>query len=144
MQVTKIIGSYFKFASKLCYTKVMKKQKLSQKRRAKDIKRSPCPVANLLDIVGDKWTMLIIRDLFMGKKTYSEFENSYEGIRTNILAERLKRLEFAGIIDKSPYQERPVRYQYTLTEKGKALGPVLKAMKNWGLKYIAGTYIPER
>lgn len=128
----------------LCYTKVMKKQKLSQKKRVEDIKRSPCPVANLLDIVGDKWTMLIIRDLFLGKKTYSEFENSYEGIRTNILAERLKRLETAGIIEKSPYQERPVRYQYMLTEKGKALGPVLKAMKNWGLKYIAGTYIPEQ
>jgi len=121
----------------------MKKQNVSQQKKAEDIKRSPCPVANLLDIVGDKWTMLIIRDLFMGKKTYSEFENSYEGIRTNILAERLKRLETAGIIEKSPYQERPVRYQYTLTEKGKALGPVLKAMKNWGLKYISGTYIPE-
>ena len=127
----------------LCYTKAMKKQKLSQKKRGEEIKRSPCPVANLLDIVGDKWTMLIIRDLFMGKKTYSEFEDSPEGIRTNILAERLKRLETAGIIEKSPYQERPVRYQYTLTEKGKALGPVLKAMKNWGLKYIAGTYVPE-
>ena len=121
----------------------MKKQKLSQKSRVKDLERSPCPVANLLDIIGDKWSMLIIRDLFMGKKTYGEFEKSPEGIRTNILAERLKRLETAGIIEKSPYQERPVRYQYTLTDKGKALGPVLKAMKNWGLKYIAGTFVPE-
>ena len=122
----------------------MKKQKVSRGKRVGELKRSPCPVANILDVIGDKWTMLIIRDLFMGKKTYSEFENSYEGIRTNILAERLKRLQTAGIIEKSPYQERPVRYQYTLTEKGKALGPVLKAMKNWGLKYIPDTYVPER
>ena len=128
----------------LCYTKVMKKHKLSQKKRAEDTKRSPCPVANLLDVIGDKWTMLVVRDLFMGKKTFGELENSPEGIRTNILAERLKRLEAAGLIEKSPYQDRPVRHQYTLTEKGKALGPILRAMKNWGLKYISGTYVPDK
>ena len=101
--------------------------------------RSICPVANTLDIVGDKWSLLIVRDLFAGKRTYREFQESPEGIPTNILAERLKRLELHGIIEKKPYQERPVRYAYELTKKGKALGPVLKETIKWGLKYIPGT-----
>ena len=102
-------------------------------------KRSPCPVTNSLEIIGDKWTMVIIRDLFLGKKTYGEFQDSPESIPTNILADRLKRLERGGIIAKVPYQEKPVRYEYKLTEKGKDLSKVLKAMKEWGLKHIPGT-----
>ena len=101
--------------------------------------RSPCPIANMLDIVGDKWTLLVIRDLFTGKSTYGEFQSSPEGIPTNILADRLKRLEAYDIIKKTPYQQRPVRYAYELTSTGRSLGPVIEAMLNWGKKNIAGT-----
>jgi DNA-binding HxlR family transcriptional regulator len=79
--------------------------------------RSPCPIANLLDIVGDKWSLLVARDLFRGRTTYSQLLDSPEQISTNILADRLKRLEKAGIITRSPYQQRPVRYAYQLTKK---------------------------
>jgi len=103
------------------------------------LKRSTCPVANCLDILGDKWTLLLIRDLFLGKTTYGEFQNSPEKIPTNLLSERLKRLEHHGIIIKHPYQQNPVRYSYTLTDKGKALKPVLIAVLDWGVHYIPGT-----
>ena len=101
--------------------------------------RSPCPVACSLDLFGDKWTLLVVRDLLLGKTTYSEFQKSPEGIPTNILAERLKRLQAAGIIEKSQYQERPVRYAYQLTVKGSDLQPVLLAMIDWGNKHVRGT-----
>lgn len=104
-----------------------------------NLERSPCPVASTLDILGDKWTLLVVRDLMLGKSTYSEFQKSPEGIPTNILAERLKRLLQAGIIRKTPYQQRPVRYAYKLTEKGLGLRPVLEAMIDWGNAYIPGT-----
>ena len=103
-------------------------------------KRSACGVASTLDLLGDKWTLLVVRDLLLGKQTYSEFQKSPEGIPTNILAERLKRLQQAGIIEKTQYQERPVRYAYTLTDKGRDLGPVLRSMVTWANRYIPGTY----
>ncbi len=102
-------------------------------------KRSPCPIACTLDILGDKWTLLVIRDLFVGKKTYGEFQASPEGIPSNILADRLKRLLEHEIVEKTPYQQRPVRYAYTLTPKGRALGNVLKAMVQWGEAHIPGS-----
>ena len=106
--------------------------------------RSPCPVACSLDLLGDKWTLLVVRDLLLGKTTYTEFQKSPEGIPTNILAERLKRLQAAGILEKSQYQERPVRYAYTLTAKGRDLQPVLLAMIDWGNKHIPGTVPREQ
>jgi len=101
--------------------------------------RSKCPVSCVLDLLGDKWTLLLVRDLLLGKGTYTEFQQSPEGIPTNILAERLKRLLAAGIIEKLPYQERPVRYRYQLTRKGSDLYPVLSAMIDWGNRYVEGT-----
>ena len=101
--------------------------------------RSPCPIANTLDILGDKWSLLVIRDLFAGKSTYSEFQSSPENIPTNILADRLKRMIENGIIRKTPYQDNPPRYAYKLTDKGRSLGPVMKELVKWGLKNIAGT-----
>jgi len=106
-------------------------------------KRSACPVANLLEIFGDKWTLLVVRDLMMGKQTYKAFHESAEGIPTNILADRLKRLEKEKIIEKSKYQDRPVRYAYKLTQKGKDLGPALWSMVEWSNKYIPGTRTAE-
>lgn len=116
----------------------MKKQKVKTK-KSEMAMRSVCPVACTLDLIGDKWSLLVIRDLILGKQTYREFQESPEGIPTNILAERLKRLELHGIVEKHPYQERPVRYAYELTKKGKALGPVVNEILKWGLKYIPGT-----
>ena len=105
--------------------------------------RSPCAVASTLDLVGDKWSLLVVRDLLRGQITYGELQNSPEGIPTNILADRLKRLDEAGLIAKSAYQQHPVRYAYRLTDKGKALGEVLLALARWGKKYIPGTLTLE-
>jgi len=91
-------------------------------------RRSRCAIANTLDLVGDKWSLLVIRDLLRGKRTYGELAESPERIPTNILADRLKRLEEAGIIARTPYQQRPARYSYALTAKGAALGDVLLAL----------------
>lgn len=106
---------------------------------AKPFTRSACAIANSLDIVGDKWSLLVVRDLLCGKRTYGELANSPERIPTNILAERLKRLAAAGIIVSTPYQQHPVRYTYTLTPKGSALGDVLLAFVRWGKQHIPGT-----
>jgi len=106
---------------------------------AKPFARSLCAVANSLDILGDKWSLLVVRDLLHGKHTFGELSDSPERIPTNILADRLKRLEGTGIITSAPYQERPVRYAYSLTPKGSALGEVLLAFVRWGKQHIPGT-----
>jgi len=103
------------------------------------LRRSPCAVANTLDRVGDKWSLLLVRDMLAGKRTYGQFLESPEGIPTNILADRLRRLEDFGIITRSAYQERPVRFAYSLTAEGKQLGRVLRALADWGLENISGT-----
>jgi DNA-binding HxlR family transcriptional regulator len=107
--------------------------------KARGFPRSRCPIANMLDVVGDKWSLLVVRDMLHGKTTYGELLDSPEGIPTNILADRLKRLEGAGLVVRSAYQERPVRYSYQLTEKGAALGDVLLALVRWGKTHIPGT-----
>ena len=112
---------------------------VTKKLKASDFKRSSCPVAKTLDIIGDKWSLLVLRDLFADKSTYSEFQESPEAIPTNILADRLSRFVEQGLIEKSPYQERPVRYAYTLTPKGRDLGPLLIEMVKWGEKYFPGS-----
>lgn len=116
----------------------MKKQKVSDEKPGL-ARRSVCPITNTLDVLGDKWTLLVVRDMFLGKKTYGEFLASPEGIPTNILADRLKRLEQHGIIDRTPYQQSPVRYAYRLTSKGQQLSPVINAIIEWGLDNIPGT-----
>lgn len=102
-------------------------------------KRSKCPIANSLEILGDKWTLLVIRDLFLGKNRYGEFISSPEQIPTNILADRLKRLEAGNLIEKRAYQDNPIRFEYEFTEKGRNLGPMLKELRDWGLNHIKGT-----
>src|SRR5215475_5994813 len=92
------------------------------------LRRSDCAVANTLDVVGDKWSLLVVRDLLHGKHTFGELLDSPERIPTNLLTDRLRRLEEAGIVERAVYQERPVRHAYGLTPKGEALGEVLLAM----------------
>jgi DNA-binding HxlR family transcriptional regulator len=106
--------------------------------------RSTCPVACALDVVGDRWTLLVIRDLFAGKRRFGDFLLSPEHIPTNILAERLKRLERAGLVDSAPYSQRPPRVEYHLTSTGRDLAPIVDAMATWGLAQFAGTRRPSR
>ena len=106
-----------------------------------NFRRSTCAIANTLDLVGDRWSLLVIRDLLSGKRTFSELVASAERIPTNILADRLKRLEEAGIIVSAAYHEHPVRYMYSLSPKGLALGDVLLALVRWGKQYIPGTKV---
>lgn len=106
-----------------------------------DFERSCCPIACALDHLGDKWTLLIIRDLFLGKRRYHEFMASPERIATNILADRLKKLEAAGFVLQQAYQQKPVRYDYQLTQKGEDLRPVLEALVAWGKVYYPSTQV---
>ena len=101
--------------------------------------RSPCPVSCALEIFGDRWTLLVVRDLMLGRSRFKEFSASPEGIPTNILAERLARLQQHGIVEQLPVSENSKRLGYHLTEKGEALRPVLRAMRNWGLEWEEGT-----
>ena len=107
-------------------------------------RRSPCPVACSLDILGDRWTLLIIRDLFYGRTRFKDFTASPEGIPTNILTDRLQRLLTHGIIEQIPAEDGTKRLAYRLTKKGKALGPVLKAMRDWGLAWDKSTRVKFR
>jgi DNA-binding HxlR family transcriptional regulator len=98
--------------------------------------RSKCPIVSTLDIVGDKWTLVVLRDLQCGKKLYGEFLESPEGISTNILAERLKRLESFGLIKKVIYQKKLKWYEYVLTPKGRSTLPILHELSRWGNQHI--------
>ena len=103
--------------------------------------RSCCPIACALDHLGDKWTLLIIRDLLLGKKRYQEFLMSPERIATNIFADRLKKLEADGFVVQRAYQQNPVRYEYQLTQKGADLAPVLQTLVTWGKSHYPGTKV---
>lgn len=104
--------------------------------------RSGCPIASTLDIAGDRWTLVILRDLLTGKRRFSQFLTSPERITTNILTDRLATMEEAGLVTRSAYQKRPTRYEYALTRKGEALLPVLQEMCRWANAYIPGTWTP--
>jgi DNA-binding HxlR family transcriptional regulator len=95
-----------------------------------------CSVAQCLEVVGEWWSMLILRDVFMGVTRFDEFHDRL-GISRNILNQRLNRLVDAGVLSKVPYQEHPPRYDYRLTDKGRDLWPVLNAMRQWGDKHEA-------
>lgn len=117
------------------------KQKSASSSAAKKTapRRSPCPVACALDVFGDRWTLLVIRDLILGKSRFKDFVASPEGIPTNILADRLKRLQNHQVVTQVSDREGSRHLAYRLTEKGTALLPVVKAMKDWGLTWEKGT-----
>lgn len=102
--------------------------------------RSPCPIAGALDVLGDAWTLLVMRDLlFYDKHRFAAFLESPEGISTNILAERLRRLERCGLVERRRYQQRPPRDEYYLTVRGHELLPVLRELIRWGKRHVPGT-----
>lgn len=105
-------------------------------------RRSLCPVSCTLDAVGDRWSLLVVRDLMRGKRRYAEFLESSEGIPTNILADRLKRLQAAGIITGRRYSAHPPRLEYELTPKGEDLRPMIRAMVDWGVRHAGGRVPP--
>lgn len=102
--------------------------------------RSACPIASTLDLIGDKWSLLIIRDMQVFRKTkYDEFLTSPEKISTNILANRLKKLEENEFITKTPYGAHSQRMSYQLTTRGKSLAKLIKEFGKWGIENIPGT-----
>ena len=106
-------------------------------------RRSRCPVACTLDLLGDRWTLLVVRDLVRGKRRFADFLQSSERIPTNILADRLKRLKDAGVISAVKYQERPPRMEYKLTAKGEDLRPLMREMVYWGVRHAGGRMPPH-
>jgi DNA-binding HxlR family transcriptional regulator len=103
-------------------------------------RRSDCAVAGTLDIIGDRWSLLLVRDLLMaGEMRYGDFAGAAEAIPTNTLADRLRRLDEAGIVERVPYSEHPPRFSYRLTERGRQLGPVVDALADWGVRNLSGT-----
>ena len=102
-------------------------------------RRSPCPVACALDIVGDRWTLLVIRDLLFGRSRFKDFSASSEGIPTNILTDRLDRLLRHSLAEQIPAEDGTKRLAYRLTKKGRALRPVLESIRDWGLEWEPGT-----
>ena len=96
-------------------------------------------MACALDLIGDRWSLLVIRDLLTGPRRYGDLLAAPEHIPTNILADRLRRLEREGLIRAAAYSEHPPRFEYSLTRKGRELGPALDALATWGLRYFPGT-----
>jgi DNA-binding HxlR family transcriptional regulator len=103
---------------------------------ARSYRLKGCPVARTLDVIGERWTILILRDLLLqGPRRYQEFQDSLAGVAPNTLSARLKDMEASGLIARKLYSEHPPRLEYHLTDKGKSLGPVLKALRSWGQKH---------
>ena len=102
----------------------------------KNLYNLPCNIAQTLNIIGDKWTLLILRQLLIGHATYKEILDNLEGIPSNLLSDRLKCLEMDELITASLYQSHPPRYRYILTESGKDLGDVFNSIILWGDKNL--------
>ena len=103
-----------------------------------------CPVARTAEIIGSKWTPLIVRDLARGTCRFSELQRSLHGISPKTLSERLKRLEESAIIDRRCYAEVPPRVEYSLTEKGHALLPVIESMREFGRTWLPNEDCDDR
>src|SRR4051794_6710780 len=95
-----------------------------------------CSIARALELIGERWTILIVRDAFLGVRRFDDFQRSL-GLSRGVLVDRLNRLIEAGILERRPYQERPERFEYRLTEKGRDLWPVTVALLKWGDRYYA-------
>lgn len=96
----------------------------------------PCPVAKALELVGERWTLLVVRDLLGGPRRFQDLERSLHGIAPNMLSERLKLMETHGLVERRLYSDHPPRAEYTLTAKGEELGLVIGALAHWGSKHV--------
>lgn len=105
--------------------------------RWRDIGDVTCSVARTLAVIGDRWTLLILRDAFLGMRRFEDFHADL-GTSRHRLADRLKKLTAHGIFARVPYQQRPTRYEYRLTEKGRDLYPVVVSLTRWGDRWMAG------
>jgi DNA-binding HxlR family transcriptional regulator len=97
----------------------------------------PCSVARSVDLLGDWWTPIVLRDAFFGVRRFEDFQRSL-GVSRNVLTQRLNRLVEEGMLDRVPYQDRPPRHEYRLTDKGRDFYPVLAAITAWGDRWLAG------
>lgn len=104
--------------------------------RWEDLDKEPCSLARTLSVVGDRWTLMVLRDCFLGVRRFEQFEERL-GITRHVLANRLKKLVQAGVLKKVPYQERPRRMEYRLTASGVDLYPVILALVQWGDRNMA-------
>jgi DNA-binding HxlR family transcriptional regulator len=95
-----------------------------------------CPVARSLDLVGDRWTLLLVRDLLAGPQRFQTLQAGLKGIAPNILSDRLQRMEQHGLVTRRFYSEHPPRAEYTLTERGRELGVVVGALAAWGTRHV--------
>jgi DNA-binding HxlR family transcriptional regulator len=102
----------------------------------RDYEGQNCSIARALEVVGERWTLLIVRDVFLGKRRFDELQENL-GIARNVLADRLGRLVEEGILERVPYSERPVRHEYRLTTKGLELNVALTALRQWGDRYLS-------
>lgn len=102
--------------------------------------RSGCPIATTLDLVGDRWSLVIVRDMLNGKARFGEFLNSPERIATSVLTDRLERLVAAGVVEARAYQDNPTRYEYRLTAMGEAMLPVLQEVCRWANRFLPETW----
>ena len=93
-----------------------------------------CPIANTLDIIGDRWTMLILRDLFLGASKFNAFRQHSPGMPTKVLSDRLKSLEHHGVIERRVYSEHPLRAAYYLTTRGRSVEAIMSAIYDWGMR----------
>jgi DNA-binding HxlR family transcriptional regulator len=107
----------------------------------RDLPRDGCAVGGALEIVGDRWTMMVLRELFLGIRRFGEIQRK-TGAAKNILADRLQSLVGHGIVTRVQYQERPTRHEYRLTEKGLDLYPILVGLMAWGAKHAPGAQEP--
>ena len=104
---------------------------------AKSYDFTSCPVAGTLELIGERWTILLLRDLMLhGPRRFQDFQASLIGVAPTTLSARLKALEENGLVERRLYTDRPPRLEYVLTEKGKSLGPIVQALRNWGSKHL--------
>jgi DNA-binding HxlR family transcriptional regulator len=101
-----------------------------------DYREQNCSIARSLELVGERWTILVLRDVFLGVRRFDELRESL-GVARNVLASRLERLVSEGVLEKVPYRERPLRHEYRLTAKGLDLWPVVVELLRWGDRHLA-------
>jgi DNA-binding HxlR family transcriptional regulator len=113
----------------------MERNKQTRASRWDELATDWCPVARAMSVIGDRWTLLIVRDCFLGKSRFEEFQTSL-GMTRHVLSDRLKRLVDQGVLERNAYSQKPLRYAYTLSEKGRDFAPALIGLKDWGKKHM--------